>query len=702
MDETTSGRITVAIAGNPNCGKTALFNTLTGGRQRVSNWPGVTVERRSGVCRHRGYEFEVVDLPGTYSLSPLTPDQLIARDYIVSGSPDVIVNIVDGSNLERNLYLTTQLLELGLPIVVAINMMDVVEKRGDVIETEALSVLLGCPVVPVVAVRKRGRDELLEAVVRVFEGTAPRKEVHVHYGKDLEKEIAKISVFLGDNPASSLGGPERWQAIKLVERDAEYQRRLEMLGDRGLPLAQLVDRSRERLRDILGHDPVEHIVEAAYGFAAGAIRETLRRNVEGRLRGTEKIDRVLTHRIWGLPIFGLILWLIFEVTFTLGEPFMGWIEWFFAWLGGLAGAAIPEGLLRSLVVDGIIGGVGGVLVFVPNILLLFVMISLLEDSGYMARGAFVMDRLMHRLGLHGKSFIPMIIGFGCTVPAVMAARTLENPKDRLVTILTVPLMSCGARLPVYILLVGAFFPATYAGTVIFGIYVLGIILAVLAARVFRRTIARGESVPFVMELPPYHVPTVKAVLLHAWQRAWMYIKKAGTIILIAMMVIWALTAFPTELEDAGEFETLRRATVESYLTTQEEIAAGLGLEATDGFEPTPESPYLTSLAGNAALIALVNEVAAAFEDFDTRVEEEELEEGFPGYGAAVDDLEDDLAELEEGNPGLYPGALELHEAGRIYREELVRIAAARETERLYHTPLGIMGRGVSVVMEPRQ
>jgi ferrous iron transport protein B len=678
MTEKPKNRISVAIAGNPNCGKTALFNALTGGRQHTGNWPGVTVERRTGRRSFDGYDLEITDLPGTYSLSPLTPDQLVARDFIVSGEPDVIINILDGSNLERNLYLTSQLLELGLPLVVAVNMMDVVEERGDELDTEVLAELLGCPVVPVVATRKRGMKELLAAVVEVFTSEGPRKEVHVNYGKDIEREITTVSALLRDDADLDMGGPPRWQAIKLLESDDEYHARLAALGGKGESLARTVEESRERLRRILGHEPDEHFVEAGYGFAAGAIRETLKRNVEGRLETAKRIDRVLTHRIWGLPIFGIVLWLTFEVTFRLGEPLMGWIEEFFGWLGGLAEAAIPPGLLRSAVVDGIIGGVGGVLVFVPNILLLFLMISLLEDSGYMARGAFVMDRFMHKLGLHGKSFIPMIIGFGCTVPAVMAARTLENPKDRLVTILTVPLMSCGARLPVYVLLAGAFFPARYAGTVIFGIYALGVILAIASAKLFRSTVCRGEQVPFVMELPPYHAPTVRSVLLHAWRRAWMYIRKAGTVILVAMLVIWALTAFPAEIEEGPGFELRRTEAAAAYLDEQREVARGLGVETAD-VAGDPGDGFLPELEDDESLMSAVERLEA-------------LESETPS-AASAEALADVPAPLRTA-------ARRLLDARSGYRERMNDIDADLEVERLYRTPLGIIGRGLSVVMRP--
>ncbi len=627
--------ITVAIAGNPNCGKTALFNALTGGRQQVGNWPGVTVERRVGAVGHAGRRLEIVDLPGTYSLSPLTPDQLVARDYLASDEPDVIVNIVDGSNLERNLFLTTQLLELELPLVVAINMMDVVRTQGDELDLEQLSHLLGCPVVPLVAVRGRGVEELLVAVLEVAEGEYPAKRIRVHYGEDLERALGEVVAYLEEHPGIDLGGPRRWQAIKLLEGDEEYAGRLEEHGAPGRGLFELVRRLRRELASLLGEEPGDHFAEAAYGFGAGAAREILRRNVKGRARTTEKIDRVLTHRIWGLPIFLFLMWLTFEATFTLGTPLMELLERFFAWAGAEVSTVMAPGLWRSLVVDGVIGGVGGVLVFTPNILLLFIMISILEDSGYMARGAFVMDRFMHKLGLHGKSFIPMVIGFGCTVPAVMAARTLENPKDRLVTILTVPLMSCGARLPVYILLAGAFFPDN-AGTVIFAVYLLGILLAVLSARILRRTLLKGDQDPFVMELPTYHVPTVKAVLLHAWRRAWMYVRKAGTIILFAMLVIWALSAFPRQAPDAADFEARELEAARAYAA-----AAGLTL-------PT---------------------------DFD------------PGVG---EPLPAELSAQVDANAADYIG----------YTARLESLDAQREAARLRSSPLGYIGRGLAYVMRP--
>ncbi len=679
MTEKPKNRISVAIAGNPNCGKTALFNALTGGRQQTGNWPGVTVERRTGRRSFDGYDLEITDLPGTYSLSPLTPDQLVARDFITSGEPDIIVNILDGSNLERNLYLTTQLLELGLPLVVAVNMMDVVEARGDELDAAALAELLGCPVVGVVAVKKRGLDELLAAVVRVFTSDEPRKEVRVHYGRDLEREVARVASFLREHPGLELGGPPRWQAVKLLEADTEYQQRLAHLGETGAPLVKLVEESRERMRGLLGHEPEDHFVEAAYGFAAGAIRETLTRNIEGRIKTAEKIDRVLTHRIWGLPIFAVVLWLTFEVTFRLGAPLMGIIEGLFGWLSHLANTYIPAGLVRSLVADGIIGGVGGVLIFVPNILLLFVMISILEDSGYMARGAFVMDRLMHRLGLHGKSFIPMVIGFGCTVPAVMAARTLENPRDRLVTILTVPLMSCGARLPVYILLAGAFFPARYAGTVIFGVYILGVVLAVVSAKVLRSTVLKGEQVPFVMELPPYHAPTVKAVLLHAWNRAWMYIRKAGTVILAAMIIIWALTAFPLEPEDAGKFGDMIATADGEYAGEQAAVADSLGLETGD-VSAVAGDGFLPELEKNGPLMGAVRRLEA-------------LESAPLPFNRSV-------APVPAGSDLVLDAAGRLLAARDAHRARLAEIDADREAERLYHTPLGYIGRGLAVVMRP--
>jgi len=687
-------KLKIAITGNPNCGKTVLFNELTGGRQHVGNWPGVTVEQRSGTHRVDGHELEVVDLPGTYSLSPLTPDQMVARDYIVSDEPDVIVNIVDASNLERNLFLTSQLLELELPLVIALNMMDVVEARGDKIDTKQLSQLLGCPVVPIVATKRRNLDGLIESVIAVAEGKTKHKPVRVNYGKDLEKSIATVTAWLDGHEAISLGGSRRWQAIRLLEGDPEYLKKLDELED-GEELKKLVATEYARMESLLGEEPENHFNEAAYGFAAGAIRETIRRNALGRAKTTEKIDRVLTHRIWGLPIFGLLMWLTFEVTFTLGAPFMGWIEEGFGWLARLATSVIPEGLFQSLIVDGIIGGVGGVLVFVPNILFLFIMISILEDSGYMARAAFVMDRFMHKLGLHGKSFIPMVIGFGCTVPAVMAARTLENPKDRLVTILTVPLMSCGARLPVYILLVGAFFPAAYAGTIIFGIYLLGIVLAVVMAKLFRGTILKGDRDPFVMELPSYHIPTVKAVLLHAGQRGWLYMRKAGTIILFAMVIIWALTAFPGEPEDPAVFEDMRLTSGTEFTEAQVKIAAGLGYTAA----VAEGSPYLSILSEDTALQSLTEAIAATHEEFNTAIEDDELAETSPEYNIVENRFEARLATLST-NGLLFSAASQLYEAESRYTTELAMIGAAEESARLKVTPLGYIGQGLSYVFYP--
>jgi ferrous iron transport protein B len=705
-------KLKVAITGNPNCGKTVLFNELTGGRQHVGNWPGVTVEQRSGTHRVDGHELEIIDLPGTYSLSPLTLDQLVARDYVLSDEPDVIINIVDASNLERNLFLTSQLLELELPLVIALNMMDVVEVRGDKIDTEQLSRLLGCPVVPIVATKRRNLDGLIESVVAVAEGKTKHKPVRVNYGRDLEKSIAVVKGYLTEHEGFDFEGPPRWQAIRLLERDPEYLKKLDKV-EGGEELKELVATEYARMESLLGEEPENHFNEAAYGFAAGAIRETIRRNALGQAKTTEKIDRVLTHRIWGLPIFGLLMWLTFEVTFTLGAPFMGWIEEGFGWLAGLAASVIPEGLLQSLIVDGIIGGVGGVLVFVPNILFLFLMISILEDSGYMARAAFVMDRFMHKLGLHGKSFIPMVIGFGCTVPAVMAARTLENPKDRLVTILTVPLMSCGARLPVYILLAGAFFPAAYAGTIIFSIYLLGIVLAVVMAKLLRSTVLKGDRDPFVMELPSYHIPTVKAVLFHASQRAWLYMRKAGTIILFAMVIIWALTIFPGEPEDPAFFEELRLTAGETFLDTQEDIAFGLGLSyVVEDFAPTGEAPYVPWLAENDELLALTEGIGNAHEDFNAIVEDGELEEGSADYTTAERGLADSLATLStsEETPysaalavsgeTLYSAAERLYEAQSLYSTELTMISAAEESARLKITPLGYIGRGLSYVFYP--
>jgi len=538
----TKADVVVALAGNPNSGKTTVFNAITGAHQHVGNYPGVTVEKKEGQRRLGDTLLHVVDLPGTYSLTAYSLEEIVARNFVINERPDVVVDVVDASNLERNLYLTTQFIELGVPVVVALNMIDAAEARGREIDVELLSQLLGVPVVPTIASRGEGIDQLIEVAIETARTRrAPSRQVR--YGHELEEHIAEITELV-----ESAGGldplPARWVAIKLLEDDDEVRQQVVEQLANGEEVLERVARVRVHLEKVIGDDAELALADRRYGFINGACAEATTTSTEHRIDWSELIDNVVTSRLLGIPIFLVLMWAMFELVFRLGAPPMAWLEALFGQIGARVAMMLPDGPLESLIVDGIIGGVGGVLLFVPQILLLFLAISLLEDSGYMARVAFVVDRVMHYVGLHGKSFIPMLIGFGCTVPAIMATRTLESRRDRLTTMLVTPLMSCGARLPVYVLLAGAFFRPEVAGKVIFAIYLLGVILAALMARIFRSTLLKGPMAPFVMELPPYRMPTVAGTLLHMWERGWAYVRKAGTVILAASVIMWALLSWP--------------------------------------------------------------------------------------------------------------------------------------------------------------
>jgi len=541
-------RLRVALAGNPNAGKTTLFNNLTGGRQRVGNYPGVTVERKEGVRVHGGIRLQVVDLPGTYSLTAYTEDEIVARDFVIDAHPDVVVDIVDASNLERNLYLAVQLLELGVPMVVALNMSDVAAARGYAIDLAKLSALLGdVPLVPTVGHRSEGTRQLLDAIVAVGTGAHRVRRVPIAYGWEVEEEVEKLAALL-DPEADALAPREpAWVALKLVEGDARVRDlvRAQCAGAEGI--LEAAEASVRHLEGVFGDSPETVIADRRYGFISGACQEAVRRTIESRHEMSDRIDVLLTHPVLGLPIFLGLMYLVFWATFRLGEWPMRWLEAGFGRLGAAVSGLWPAGAespLQSLLVDGVIGGVGGVLVFLPNILILFLAIAILEDSGYMARAAFIMDRWMHKIGLHGKSFIPMLIGFGCTVPAILATRVLESRRDRLTTMLVLPLMSCGARLPIYALLIPAFFTERLRAPVLWGMYLVGIAAAVGLAKLLRSTLFRGEATPFVMELPPYRMPTVRSAAIHMGVRGWMYLRKAGTLILGASVCMWALTSYP--------------------------------------------------------------------------------------------------------------------------------------------------------------
>jgi ferrous iron transport protein B len=540
----TKETITVALAGNPNAGKTTIFNHITGTRQHVGNWPGVTVEKKEGLIQHNGHRLRVVDLPGTYSLTAYSVEEIVARRFLVDEKPDVVVDIVDASNLERNLYLATQLIELGVKLILALNMADVAEARGHHIDAGKLGTLLGVPVVFTVGTKNQGIKELLDKVVAVAEDRdTVSRHIHIAYGHELEKEIKKIQDVIWQDPSIGRRYSTRWLAVKLLENDGAVKEGVGALGGIGSRILAQADAGRTRLAQLYQDDTEMVLTDQRYGFIGGALKEVLRVSAETKFDLSRQVDLLLTNRLLGFPIFIFFIWAMFQLTFTLGAYPMAWLDTGVGWLGGVVAKVLPSGIVRDLMVGGVIAGVGSVIIFFPNILLLFFCIALFEDTGYLARAAFIMDRVMHLIGLHGKSFIPLLMGFGCNAPAIMAARTLESERDRILTILINPLMSCSARLPVYVLLAGTFFGAS-AGNVIFTIYALGIALAIAMGKLFRLTLFRGESAPFVLELPPYRVPTLKSLLIHMWDRSAIFLRKMGGVILVGSMVVWFLGAFP--------------------------------------------------------------------------------------------------------------------------------------------------------------
>jgi len=549
--------ISIALAGNPNSGKTTIFNNLTGARQHVGNYPGVTVEKKEGIARFKGQTLNVVDLPGTYSLTAYSIEELVTRDFIINEKPDVVIDVLDASNVERNLYLAVQLIELGVPLVLAFNMSDVAKERGFKFDLDLLSKLLGCPIVLTVGHKREGMDALLQVATEVATESAKYQPVRISYGREINEEIAKIELLVEADEGFTGKLNPHWVALKLLENDKAVW---EKVASEALRAA--AEKSIHHLEAVLGDQPEMVIAERRYGFISGACQEAVRVTVEARHTMSDRIDSVVTNRILGLPIFLVLMWLMFKFTFVASEPLVGWVEAGFGLLAEAVGGVLTEGtLLQSIVVDGAIGGVGNVLVFVPIIFLLFLFMALLEDSGYMARAAFIMDRIMHKIGLHGQSFIPMLLGFGCNVPAIMATRVIASRKDRLVTILVNPFMSCGARLPIYTLFIGVFFPNS-GGTVLFTLYVLGAVVAMLSAKLFRRYLLPGPTSPFVMELPPYRMPTLRGALLHTWERGRLYIKKAGTVILVGSVAIWFISNFPSTPKYSKDYEALMEQAVQ--------------------------------------------------------------------------------------------------------------------------------------------
>ena len=543
--------INVALVGNPNCGKTSLFNFASGAHEHVGNYSGVTVDAKAGTFHQNGYTFKIVDLPGTYSLSAYTPEELYVRKHLNEEQPDIVINVVDASNLERNLYLTCQLIDMDVRMVIALNMYDELERHGNKFDHNSLSRMIGTPIVPTISKTGFGIEELFNRVIKVYEEEDPvLRHIHINYGDVLEKAIYPVrhALKLNGNVSKSLS--KRYLAIKLLEGDPEVESFV-----KSMPGSETVIHERDRnvaqIETLLKEDCETAFTNARYGFISGALRETYEQNKIKEATSTQIIDLFVTHKVLGFPIFILFMWIMFEATFRLGEYPMEWIESFVGWIGEFVRGNMSEGPLKDLLVDGIIGGVGGVIVFLPNILILYAFISFMEDSGYMARAAFIMDKLMHKMGLHGKSFIPLIMGFGCNVPAIMATRTVESRRSRLVTMLLVPLMSCEARIPVYVMVIVAFFRPHQQPLVMMSLYLLGMLLAVVMSKIFTSFVFKGEDTPFVMELPPYRFPTWKAVGRHTWEKGRQYLKKMGGIILCATIIVWALGYFPHN-EQLGE------------------------------------------------------------------------------------------------------------------------------------------------------
>jgi ferrous iron transport protein B len=547
-----SKKISVALVGNPNSGKTSIFNIASSSHEHVGNYGGVTVDSKEGKLKHNGYNFKMVDLPGTYSLSAYTPEELFVRKHILEEKPDIIINVISASSLERHMYLTTELMELNTPMVIALNMYDELQESGREFNYELLSEMIDIPIIPTIGKKGFGIPAMLDKIIEMYESDSHKENsnVHISYGRVLEKSIYRLEQQLAKNDISDMNMPMRYICIKLLENDNDIRSIVSSLPNHEQIFAQ-TKRERNYIENLLREDPESAFTNARYGFVAGGLRETLAEKTSSS-ETTRILDTIVTNKYVGFPLFFLFMWIMFETTFRLGNYPMEWIEWSVQLIGNFIRVNMPDGPLKDLLVDGIIGGVGGVIVFLPNIVILYAFISFMEDSGYMARAAFIMDKVMHKIGLHGKSFIPLVMGFGCNVPAILATRTIESRSSRMITMLINPLMSCSARLPIYILFVGAFFQK-YASVALFGIYIFGILLAVILSLLFRKTLFKEENTPFVMELPPYRMPTVKSTLTHMWDKSRQYLQKMGGIILIASIVIWFLGYFPRNKTNEAQF-----------------------------------------------------------------------------------------------------------------------------------------------------
>lgn len=595
--------INVALVGNPNCGKTSLFNIASGSHEHVGNYSGVTVDAKEGYFEFQGYHFRLIDLPGTYSLSAYSPEELYVRKHIIEETPDVIINVVDAGNLERNLYLTTQLIDMNVRMVVALNMYDALQHSGNTLNIKKLSQLLGVPMVPTISRTGEGVDDLFHVIIGLYEGAdfmgqkeeiqnealrefrewhdayvpdhkfesheddensfTPRnfiRHIHINHGPELERSIDAVKKEIGKTETIRHKYSTRFLAIKLLENDKDIEKNVIASLPNASEILRIKEQEVKRLRETINEDSEQAITDAKYGFITGALKETYTDNYQNTEMFTRIVDSIVTHKVWGYPIFFIFLYLMFECTFIFGEYPKEGIEWLVEQLGNAVNTYMPDGSFKDLLIDAVIGGVGGVIVFLPNILLLYLFISFMEDSGYMARAAFIMDKIMHKMGLHGKSFIPLIMGFGCNVPAIMSSRIIESRKSRLVTILINPLISCSARLPIYLVLVGAFFPGKESLMLLL-IYSVGILLAVLMARIFSKFLVKGDDTPFVMELPPYRMPTSKSVMRHTWEKGAQYLKKMGGIIMIASIIIWFLGYYPNH----SSYQTTAEQQENSYI-----------------------------------------------------------------------------------------------------------------------------------------
>ena len=673
-----NGQIRIALAGNPNCGKTTMFNNITGAKQHVGNYAGVTVEKKEGYKKFDGHELLFIDLPGTYSLTARSLDELVARNVIVNDNPDVIVNVLDASNLERNLYLAAQLLELEKPMVIALNMADVAEEMGIKYDLKKMAEMTGATIVSTVGRTNIGTKDLLEATISVA-ASQKAPGVTINYGDLLEGKISELVEEL--KQAGTVTYPLRWVAVKLLEKDADVIGKV-MRFDNTEAVIQKAEAIREEIKDQVDLDVV--FQEYRHRFAVEVYNKCLTQAPTQLETRSDRYDKILTHRILGLPIFMVVMWLLFNFVNTVGAIPQGWIEDGFTALQAWVITVIPEGQLQSLISDGIIAGVGAVLSFVPLILLLFLGISFLEDTGYMARAAFVIDRVMRACGLHGKSFIPLLLGFGCSVPSVMGARILDNYKDRMVTILITPFMSCSARLPVYTLFAAAFFPPEWAGTVVFGVYALGIVFGIVFAKIFRKYLFAGEAEPFVMELPPYHLPTLKATLTHMFERGIMYLKKAGTFILAASILVWFITTYPMDVEYSKDYDALHDQVAQTYEMKDAETLAHFGITTDEQKDQVNE---------------IVDNMKSTVQDATAQAEA--AQEAAPEIEVEDDSEAPELFnDIKEQNEQLFPVAWAMYKNSVNLDDENQKIDEQKNSEKLEQSYAAMFGKAINPVLKP--